>query len=274
MTPSFPRQNQAVVLRDTRHLPPGFRLRGCHPLRRGFPAHFGYPGSGGRGALQPHIPPDSSPGGSVWALPLSVAPTQGIPFWFLLLPLLRCFRWGGSRSVLPLRVSRALRAIRPQQEVPFGDPRIEACLRLPGAYRRLPRPSSAPEPSHPPGGLVPSTSAVLVCTHPTRHSFAQTTARPFGLGHPPGNTCSRDSSVKRLARGEWRAVRGTGGKGGDPAAGSPTATLLRLLPPWGARVRPPTSRQKASPGPPSGGATGGVCKEQGRIHRALVTRGY
>jgi len=26
--------------------------------------------------------------------------------------------------------------------------------------------------------------------------------------------------------------------GGDPAAGSPTATLLRLLPPWGAGVRP------------------------------------
>ena len=37
----------------------------------------------------------------VWALPLSVAPTQGIPWWFLLLPLLRCFRSGGSRPVLP-----------------------------------------------------------------------------------------------------------------------------------------------------------------------------
>jgi len=34
---------------------------------------------------------------------------------------------------------------------------------------------------------VPSTSAVLVCTHPTRRSFTQTTARSFGLGHPPGN---------------------------------------------------------------------------------------
>ena len=30
----------------------------------------------------------------------------------------------------------------------------------------------------------------------------------------------------------------------------------------------------ASPRPRSGGATGGVCKEQGRIHRGLVTRGY
>ena len=30
----------------------------------------------------------------------------------------------------------------------------------------------------------------------------------------------------------------------------------------------------ASPRPHLGGATGGVCKEQGRIHRALMTRGY
>ena len=34
-------------------------------------------------------------------------PYSGDPNWFLLLPLLRCFRWGGSHSVLPLRVSRA-----------------------------------------------------------------------------------------------------------------------------------------------------------------------
>ena len=36
----------------------------------------------------------------------------------------------------------------------------------------------------------------------------------------------------------------------------------------------PTSTGRASWGPRSGGATGGVCKEQGRIHRALMTRGY
>ena len=35
------------------------------------------------------------------------------------------------------------------QEVPFGDPGFYGCLRLPRAYRSLPRPSSAPraEPS-------------------------------------------------------------------------------------------------------------------------------
>jgi len=61
--------------------------------------------------------------------------------------------------------------------------------------------------------------------------------------------------------------------GGDPAAGSPTATLLRLLPPRRVQVRP-SPEDWASLGLNSGGATGGVCKEQGRIHRAMVTRGY
>jgi hypothetical protein len=61
--------------------------------------------------------------------------------------------------------------------------------------------------------------------------------------------------------------------GGDPAAGSPTATLLRLLPPYLPRDRPHRD-DGASPGANSGAATGGVCKEQGRIHRAMMTRDY
>ena len=40
------------------------------------------------------------------------------------------------------------------QEIPLGHPRIDACMRLPGAYRSLPRPSSAPKPSYPPAGVV------------------------------------------------------------------------------------------------------------------------
>lgn len=50
-------------------------------------------------------------------------------------------------------VSRTPRALHPWQEVPFGDPGFNGCVRLPRAYRSLPRPSSAPEPSHPPGGV-------------------------------------------------------------------------------------------------------------------------
>ena len=45
------------------------------------------------------------------------------------------------------------RRYRPRREVPFGHLRIEACMRLPGAYRSLPRPSSVPKPSHPSGGV-------------------------------------------------------------------------------------------------------------------------
>ena len=61
--------------------------------------------------------------------------------------------------------------------------------------------------------------------------------------------------------------------GGDLSAGSPTDTLLRLNPPHGALVR---MRQltAASPKPRLGDLTGGVCKERGRIHRAMLTRDY
>ena len=61
--------------------------------------------------------------------------------------------------------------------------------------------------------------------------------------------------------------------GGDPAAGSPTATLLRLLPPCGTQIRR-SQEDRASPKPHSDGATGGVCKERGRINRAMMTRDY
>ena len=61
--------------------------------------------------------------------------------------------------------------------------------------------------------------------------------------------------------------------GGDPAAGSPTATLLRLQPAQRTdhRMR---YNSAASGRPVSRAATGGVCKAQGRIQRALLTRAY
>ena len=61
--------------------------------------------------------------------------------------------------------------------------------------------------------------------------------------------------------------------GGDPSAGSPTDTLLRLNPPRRPWVR--TCRNdRASPKANSDGLTGGVCKEQGHIHRGLLIRDY
>ena len=64
---------------------------------------------------------------------------SGNPFRFLFLRLLRCFSSPGVASVaLRRRISRHYSG----WVSPFGDPRIKACLRLPEAYRSLPRPSS------------------------------------------------------------------------------------------------------------------------------------
>ena len=66
-------------------------------------------------------------------------------YCFLFLPLLRCFTSGGSHS---------FRSAAEAAGFPFTDPRFYGCMRLAGAYRSLPRPSSAPEPSHPPSGVA------------------------------------------------------------------------------------------------------------------------
>jgi hypothetical protein len=80
--------------------------------------------------------PGSPLGLPVWALPLSLAATQGISFDFsssgyldVSVPRVGSSPKGGD-WVLPSRVS------------PFGYLRIQACLRLPEAFRSLPRPSS------------------------------------------------------------------------------------------------------------------------------------
>src|SRR5687767_15994883 len=62
-------------------------------------------------------------------------------------------------------------------------------------------------------------------------------------------------------------------KGGDPAAGSPTATLLRLRPSHCARLRRLSPLRV--PTPTSGahsshGVTGGVYKARERIHRGVA----
>ena len=66
-------------------------------------------------------------------------------------------------------------------------------------------------------------------------------------------------------------------KGGDPAAGSPTATLLRLHPshePYRGD-RPPRKVKLATSGTAhSHGVTGGVYKARERIHRDILIRDY
>ena len=66
-------------------------------------------------------------------------------------------------------------------------------------------------------------------------------------------------------------------KGGDPAAGSPTATLLRLRPNHSSHLRrsPPKRLAKATSGVDDfRGVTGGVYKVRERIHRAILMRDY
>ncbi len=193
----------------------------------------------------------------------SPPPTWMFPFGGFALPGLRP---GSGRTL-----------IGSCQEVPFGDPRIYGRMRLPGAYRSLPRPSSPPEPSHPPGGVF----APSRMQHGSGlHAYARCPSRDGE--RPPHPIPLHPSSASFLADCICSAVRAardpiSGGSqalvGGDPAAPSGTATLLRLLPP-----RPPPvrwrQRDATSLETDSGGATGGVCKRQGRIHRAMVTRGY
>ena len=66
-------------------------------------------------------------------------------------------------------------------------------------------------------------------------------------------------------------------KGGDPAAGSPTATLLRLHPSHLALLGglPPLQVGTATSGATdSHGVTGGVYKARERIHRGMLIRDY
>ena len=62
-------------------------------------------------------------------------------FRFLFLGLLRCFT--SPRLASPdYEFIRSITRCYTSWVVPFGDPRIKACLRLPVAYRNLLRPSS------------------------------------------------------------------------------------------------------------------------------------
>ena len=138
-------------------VPPRFSLRGYHPLRRGFPAHFGYRGSGP--ASMDNLNPTSPSGypARVWFGLFSFrSPLLRESLEVSLPPPTKMFPFGGFPSGTPgiNPVSRMPQGDTLWREFPFGDLGFNGRLRLPRAYRRLPRPSSAPEPSHPPGGFA------------------------------------------------------------------------------------------------------------------------
>jgi hypothetical protein len=75
----------------------------------------------------------------VWAVPLSLATTQGIISFPLGTEMFQFPRFP-SKS-LCVQLSDAMGS--PSRVSPFGYPRIIACTRLPEAFRSVPRPSSA-----------------------------------------------------------------------------------------------------------------------------------
>ena len=113
-----------------------FRLRDSHPLWLAFPCHSS------NLLLRCVSPQPRRINPPVCPLPRSLATTSGIsvdvsssPYLDVsvqAVPFLRLFDSTQDDGVLLRRVS------------PFGNLRIKVCLRLPEAYRSLPRPSSAP----------------------------------------------------------------------------------------------------------------------------------
>jgi hypothetical protein len=132
--------------------PSRFRLRGYHPLWRTFPD----PSANGQFGNSPTSPQLVRPSP---ATPDRQRLRAITPVEFRLFPVrspllgesrLLSFPRGTEMFQFPRFASRRLciqRRIREHYLAwvpPFGHPRINACLRLPAAYRSLPRPSSLP----------------------------------------------------------------------------------------------------------------------------------
>lgn len=88
--------------------------------------------------------------------------------------------------------------------------------------------------------------------HPGTPTGAKNTSRISNVIMGAGEACASPSPRRPL---------GAPGSGGDPAAASATATLLRLLPTCNPKDRHAPVLELASPRNHSHEATGGVCKE-------------
>ena len=77
----------------------------------------------------------------VWAIPTSLAATMGIDFSFSSFGYLDVSV--PRVAFIRLCVHLMMTGYYSRRVAPFGYLRIKACLRLPEAFRRLPRPSSA-----------------------------------------------------------------------------------------------------------------------------------
>jgi hypothetical protein len=109
-----------------------------HHLSSAFPGKFDRASSGSHMLRRtPHLQTLSGMD-SVWADPFSLAANNGISIDF-------SSSWYSNvffpMVCVPRGTPECLAAV-PIDWTPFGNLRIEECLRLPGAYRSLPRPSS------------------------------------------------------------------------------------------------------------------------------------
>ena len=139
-----------MVLRWSIQRPVRFRLRGCHPLWLTFPGcirlttGFVTLQGAGRPPVIDSYNPSSETAAAyladlVWAIPVSLATTQGM---ISFPPATEMFQFAG----LPphgLYIQPRVTGHDPSRVSPFGHLRIKVCSRLPGAFRSLPRPSSA-----------------------------------------------------------------------------------------------------------------------------------
>ena len=137
-SPQFPtRLHVSRSTQDTASSPDCFLLRDSHTLWSRFPAgsHSNRIGNSTHAVLQP---PNASTW--VWAVPISLAATFGISVIYFP-PGTEMVHFPGLAHTR-LLYSAGCSESSSRRVSPFGDPRIKACLRLPEAYRSLPRPSS------------------------------------------------------------------------------------------------------------------------------------
>ena len=193
-----------ATLEAPNRLPRG-PLRDCHPLWYRPSTEFGL--------ARPGVPESKHHTSSVFR--------RGIRFalYPLRSPLLRASRLISRPPHTRMLRSRGFPFLteRPYgHEVAFGDRRIAGSLRLPDAFRRLARPSSAPEPSHSPDSEL---AANLSSQHTSRLSMIGTNERgPIGHGPPAHSTLPRSRPAA------WRVHALSDAENGMPKKAEPAAS--------------------------------------------------
>ena len=173
---------------------------------------------------------------------------------------------------------------------PFGHPRFIACLPAPRGFSQAPASffaSCCQGIHHVPFVALLTTDfkrPIEVLDHsrdPEIDTATTTISMRIVKEHDPARGRSLKIRQKLSGYGDsvcppprWWAFSP---KGGDPAAGSPTATLLRLHPsrrPCRRRCSPLRVEHTTSGTANSHGVTGGVYKARERIHRGMLIRDY